>query len=100
MIVIFYFNEKNYRNDTSTFGENVYQKKSKINQWKPLVSYIIESAIKSKVFDEIYINSESEEFKYIVDMYGIKFYKRPSHLSSDTATNDEFVQDFIENVRL
>lgn len=79
-------------------SKRIPKKNLRLINGKPLVSYIIESAIKSKVFDEIYINSESEEFKYIADMYNIKFYKRPSHLSSDTATNDEFVQDFIENV--
>jgi len=65
---------------------------------KPLVSYIVEAAINSNIFDEIYINSESEDFKYIADLYNINFYKRPSYLSSDDATNDDFVKDFLNNV--
>ena len=40
---------------------------------KPLVAYIIEAAIKADVFDEIYINSESDIFKEIAEQYGVKF---------------------------
>lgn len=66
---------------------------------KPLICYIIEAAVKSKCFDEIYLNSEAEaEFAPIARQYGIKFYKRPENLASDTATNDHFTMDFFENV--
>jgi CMP-N-acetylneuraminic acid synthetase/quercetin dioxygenase-like cupin family protein len=65
---------------------------------KPLVSYVIEAALESKVFDEIYLNSESDIFKEIADSYGIKFYKRPDWYSSDEATNDHFSLDFMNNV--
>ena len=69
----------------------------------PLVEHIIKSTIetnnKYKLFDEIYLNSESEEFKKISDKYNIKFYKRPLYLASDTATNDEFTLDFLNNIK-
>ena len=65
---------------------------------KPLIAYAIEAAIASKVFDEIYINSESDIFKEIADKYNIKFYKRPEHLASDDATNDHFTLDFMNNI--
>ena len=65
---------------------------------KPLVAYAIEAAKASEVFDEIYINSESEIFREIADEYGVKFYQRPSYLSTDSATNDDFSLDFMENV--
>jgi len=66
---------------------------------KPLVAHIIEAAKESNVFDEIYINSESDIFKEIANEYGVKFYKRPKHLSTDKATNDDFTLDFMENVK-
>lgn len=66
---------------------------------KPLVAHIIESAKESNIFDEIYINSESDIFKEIADEYNIKFYKRPKHLSTDEATNDDFTLDFMNNVQ-
>jgi CMP-N-acetylneuraminic acid synthetase/quercetin dioxygenase-like cupin family protein len=65
---------------------------------KPLISHVIETVKDSGVFDDIYINSESEVFEKIANQYGIKFYKRPGELSSDTATNDDFTLDFMKNV--
>ena len=65
---------------------------------KALVEYPIEAAIKSGIFDEIYLNSESDVFEEIAKKYGIKFYKRPPELASDEATNDAFALDFIKNV--
>tara|TARA_R110001592_G_scaffold105399_3_gene296387 strand:- start:6144 stop:7250 length:1107 start_codon:yes stop_codon:yes gene_type:complete len=65
---------------------------------KPLIAHVIETVKKSNVFDEIYINSESDIFKQIADSYKIKFYKRPSKLSTDTATNDDFTLDFMKNI--
>jgi len=64
----------------------------------PLVSHIVKSAKSSQIFDEIYINSESDVFKKIAEECGVKFYKRPKHLSTDEATNDEFTMDFMDNV--
>jgi len=65
---------------------------------KPLIAYAVEAAISSNVFDEIYINSESEVFKEIANKYNVKFYKRPEHLASDDANNDDFALDFMNNV--
>ena len=66
---------------------------------KPLISHIVDTAVKSGVFDEIYINSESEIFQETADYYKVNFYKRPVHLSSNSATNDDFVLDFMRNVK-
>jgi CMP-N,N'-diacetyllegionaminic acid synthase len=65
---------------------------------KQLIQYPIDAAKEAGVFDEIYINSESDVFKDIAEKSGIKFHKRPEHLSSDSATNDDFTQEFIDNV--
>ena len=65
---------------------------------KPLISYIIETAIESGVFDQIYINSEAEIFADIAEEYGVSFYHRNASLASDEANNDQFLQDFCENV--
>ena len=79
-------------------SQRVKQKNIRLLNGKPLISHIVDTAVKSKVFDEIYINSESEVFKETAEYYKIKFYKRPNHLSSNEATNDDFVLDFIKNV--
>ena len=64
-------------------SKRIYNKNLRILNGKPLISYIIESAIAAKCFDEIYINSESDIFEEIADTYQINFYKRPSELLSE-----------------
>lgn len=78
-------------------SKRIPKKNLRLINGKPLVSYIIEAAKESNIFDEIYLNSESEEFLPIVEKHGIKFYKRPDYLSTDSATNDDFALDFIKN---
>jgi len=65
----------------------------------PLISYIVRAVKESGRFDEIYINSESSIFEKIAEQEGVKFYKRSQTLSSDSATNDMFALDFIENIK-
>lgn len=65
---------------------------------KPLIAHIVEMAVASGEFDEVYINSESRIFEAVAKRYGAKFYQRPAALSSDDATNDQFALDFIEKV--
>lgn len=66
---------------------------------KPLVAWIIEAAKRANCFDEIYLNSEDDLFKEIADQYGIKFYKRPPAMAADSASNDDFMNDFLQNVQ-
>tara|TARA_R110000782_G_scaffold128328_1_gene219929 strand:+ start:1544 stop:2671 length:1128 start_codon:yes stop_codon:yes gene_type:complete len=65
----------------------------------PLISYIIRAAKEAKCFDEIYVNSESDILGEIAEKEGVKFYKRRAELSTDSATNDEFTQDFMNNIK-
>jgi CMP-N-acetylneuraminic acid synthetase/quercetin dioxygenase-like cupin family protein len=65
---------------------------------KPLIAHIVETAVASGAFDEVYINSESRVFAPVAERYGAKFYQRPAHLATDTATNDDFALDFMEKV--
>ena len=80
-------------------SKRVKNKNLRMIKDKPLINYIIDATIKTNVFDDIYINSEADIFSEIADKCGIKFYKRPEKLSSDEATNDDFMLDFMENVQ-
>lgn len=80
-------------------SQRVVKKNLRLLNGKPLISYIIEASIKSGVFDKIYINSEADIFSEIAEQHGVKFYKRPEHLSYNKAINDEFALDFIKNVK-
>ncbi len=79
-------------------SKRVKAKNLRLIDGKPLIEYILDTVSKVDLFDEIYVNSEDKIFAEIAEKYGIKFYKRPDQLSSDTATNDEFAYDFLKNV--
>ena len=79
-------------------SQRIIKKNLRLINGKPLISYIIEKTIAARVFDEIYINSESEILGKIADMHNIRFYKRPEKYSTDNSTNDEFALDFINNI--
>lgn len=64
----------------------------------PLIHYIVNAAIESTLLNEIYINSESILFSDIAKASGIEFYQRNMAFASDTATNDDFVLDFINTI--
>ena len=67
-------------------SKRVLNKNLRLINGKPLIGYIIDAVKKAGVFDEIYLNSEAEVMRSIADDYGIKFYKRPDHLSTDGAS--------------
>lgn len=52
---------------------------------KPLIAYTIEAALKSKVFDELVISTDSEEIANIAKEYGAQVpFMRPDELAGDT----------------
>ena len=63
---------------------------------KPMIAYAIETAISSKVFDKVIVNSDSEVFRTIAEKYGAEFYLRPEHLGGSSVKSDDVVKDFIE----
>jgi len=79
-------------------SKRVKNKNLRLIDGKPLICYVLETAVKSDIFDEIYINSESDIFEPIAKKYGIKFYQRPAYLAEDDKTNDDFAYDFLQNV--
>ncbi len=79
-------------------SQRILKKNIRLINGKPLIAYIVEAAIESNIFDEIYINSEAEIFSHLAESYNVKYYKRPEFLSSNEATNDDFTLDFFENV--
>ncbi len=79
-------------------SKRVKNKNLRLLGGKPLVCHVVETCKQAGIFDDIYINSESDLLKPIADQYGVKFYKRPEYLASDTATNDDFVFDFIRHI--
>jgi CMP-N-acetylneuraminic acid synthetase len=79
-------------------SQRVKKKNLRFINNKPLIQYVIDTVKECKIFDSIYLNSESYIFKKIANENNINFYKRDSKHSSNKATNDDFALDFIQNI--
>jgi len=66
---------------------------------KPMIYYAIKAAIDADIFDEIYVNSESDSIGAIGIKLGVNFYKRNPKLAQDNVNNEEFVYDFLQNIK-
>lgn len=65
----------------------------------PLIAHAIRKCREAGVFDEIWVNSEHEDFAAIAAREGVKFHRRPEALANDVATSEQFVAQFLENHR-
>ena len=61
-----------------------------------LVKRAVRKAVESKVFDHVYINSESEELLEEGVSAGATPFKRKKDLSNNTATSEDFINDFLK----
>jgi len=64
-------------------------------QGKPLISYAINAAKESGVFDRIFINSDWGQMEELSKKYSVDFYCRPSALGESHVHSDDVVADFI-----
>lgn len=65
---------------------------------KPIIAYTIESAINSKLFDEIMVSTDDKEIAEIAKKYGAKIpFFRNYETSSDTATTLDVISEVIAN---
>jgi len=64
---------------------------------EPLISYAVNAAKASGVFDRIVINADDPVFEKIALRYGVEFYYRPENLGSSTTKSDDVVLDFMKN---
>lgn len=82
-------------------SKRIKNKNIKIFKGRPLISYAIECAFKSSLFDEIYVSTDSERIKDIALDCGAKVPSfRPPHLSDDFATTMDVICYEIENLNL
>ncbi len=80
-------------------SQRVPKKNLRLLNGKPLISYSIETALKSGVFDEVYVNTEADIIGEVAVKYGARYYKRPEEFATNAAGNDGFAYDFIKNVK-
>lgn len=94
-------------------GQRLPDKNLLLVNGEPMISYVIRAAKESKVFDEIYINTDILEFKNIAKQYGVKYFFRDpkkggsacemfNHSMSCNGercqVHDHFIYDFLQNV--
>lgn len=72
-----------------------YKNLSLING-KPLIYYAINNIKKSKLINEVYINSDHNIFSKIAKRYKVNFYLRPKKLGNSKALSDDVVYDFMD----
>lgn len=62
----------------------------------PLVAWAIRKSLSAGVFDQVWVNSESEKFEQIARQEGARFHRRPAELASNTATSEDYIGEFLE----
>lgn len=58
---------------------------------KPLISYTINCALKSKYIDDVYVTTDGDKIAKVSKQYGAKIIKRPKALSNDIIMPDAAV---------
>lgn len=77
------------------------RKNVKILCGKPLISWTIEAAKKSKYIDNVIVSTDDLEIKEISEQWGAKVpFLRPDYLSSDTASSFDVIKHAIEFLKI
>lgn len=64
---------------------------------KPIIAYSIEAALKSKIFDEVMVSTDSEEIAEIAKKYGASVpFLRSEKTSNDWATTSDVIKEVLE----
>jgi CMP-N-acetylneuraminic acid synthetase len=63
---------------------------------KPMVAYSIDCALRSGVFDKVFVSTEDEEIAAIAKQYGADVHRRPIGLSGDRVSATEVCLDVLE----
>jgi len=63
---------------------------------EPLIVHAIRKCFLAGCFDEVWVNSESEEIGEVARSEGAGFHLRPDELANNIATSEDFVTEFFE----
>lgn len=64
---------------------------------KPLIAYTIEAAVKSELFDQVFVSTDSEEYAQISEKYGALAHPlRPEALSGDKVGSMDVLLNVLE----
>lgn len=67
---------------------------------KPIIAYSIEATLKSGVFDEVMVSTDSEEIRVVAERYGAKVpFMRSEATSNDFATTADVLEEVMRTYR-
>ena len=66
---------------------------------QPIINFTIKAAIKSKVFDEIIISTDSKKIKHLVSKFPITIHDRPKYLSTGNSTINQLCEYLIKSYK-
>ena len=82
-------------------SKGIIDKNIQLINGKSLLRIAAEKAIKTNIFDEIFISSDKASYaSEIPDEKNIKFVLRPKEISGDTSTEQEYLMHVIEDNNL
>lgn len=76
-------------------SQRLKQKNLKKINGKSLLEIAIHKCKDSGMFDEVWVNSESDELGHIAKTNNVAFHKRPIELADNNATSEDFVYEFL-----
>ena len=79
-------------------SKRIKNKNSKLFFGKPIITYAIELALKSKIFEEVIVTSNDEKIIKISKKYGAKALRRPDHLSKNSVPIIDVVSHAIKKI--
>ena len=62
----------------------------------PLIVRAVRKCVDANCFDEIWVNSEHDDFAPIAEAEGVHFHKRPDALGNNQATSEQYIAEFLE----
>lgn len=77
-------------------SERLKQKNLALINGRPMISYAIDAAVKSKSFSRVQVNSDGDIFKGIAEKYGADFFLREEDLAGSSIKADDVVYDFMK----
>ncbi len=66
---------------------------------KPLIAYSIEAALKSGVFEKVFVTTDSEKYAYISKKYGADVLMRSNELAQDNTPTFDVAEDVLKRTQ-
>jgi CMP-N-acetylneuraminic acid synthetase len=78
-------------------SQRLNRKNLRLLKGMPLIQIAIQKVVRSGVFEEIWVSSDSEEISQIAGKESALFHKRPAEFANSTATSEEYLDDFLKD---